>query len=91
MEKHPYGGTSLIRKRTPLGPYRRPMPRVLGGPRGVDAFLWGRYPCMSLHIAYCGVRWMIDSGLVGSAEGGVPREQKMLKVHLPRVIYHQEN
>ena len=26
-------GTSLIRKRTPLGPYRRPMPRVLGGGR----------------------------------------------------------
>ena len=26
-----------------------------------------------------------DSGLVG----GVPREQKMLKGHLPRVIYHQ--
>ena len=25
-----YRGTSLIRKRTPLGPYRRPMPRVLG-------------------------------------------------------------
>ena len=24
-------GTSLIRKRYPLGPYRRPMPRVLGG------------------------------------------------------------
>jgi len=24
-------GTSLIRKRTPLGPYGRPMPRVLGG------------------------------------------------------------
>ena len=24
-------GTSLKRKRTPLGPYRRPMPRVLGG------------------------------------------------------------
>jgi len=22
-------------------------------------------------------------------EGGVPREQKMLKGHLPRVIYHQ--
>ena len=27
----PYRGTSLIRKLTPLGPYRRPMPRVLGG------------------------------------------------------------
>ena len=26
-----YRGTSLTRKRTPLGPYRRPMPRVLGG------------------------------------------------------------
>ena len=25
-----YRGTSLIRKRTPLGPYRRPVPRVLG-------------------------------------------------------------
>jgi hypothetical protein len=27
----PYRGTSRIRKRTSLGPYRRPMPRVLGG------------------------------------------------------------
>ena len=27
----PYRGTSIIRKCTPLGPYRRPMPRVLGG------------------------------------------------------------
>ena len=26
-----YRGTSLIRKLTPLGPYRRPMPRVVGG------------------------------------------------------------
>ena len=26
-----YRGTSLTKKRTPLGPYRRPMPRVLGG------------------------------------------------------------
>ena len=27
----PYRSTSLKRTRTPLGPYRRPMPRVLGG------------------------------------------------------------
>jgi len=27
----PYRGTLLIRKRTPLGPYRRPTPRILGG------------------------------------------------------------
>ena len=27
----PYRGSSLTRKRTSLGPYRRPMPRALGG------------------------------------------------------------
>ena len=33
---------------------------------------------------------VIDAGLVGStALRRVPREQKMLKGHLPRVIYHQ--
>jgi hypothetical protein len=26
-----YRVTTLVGKRTPLGPYRRPMPRVLGG------------------------------------------------------------
>ena len=31
-------GTSRIRKRTPLGPYRRPRPRVLGG----RVFSYGR-------------------------------------------------
>ena len=31
---------------------------------------------------------VIDSGFVGST-GGVPQEQKMLKGHLPRVLYHQ--
>ena len=31
---------------------------------------------------------LIDSGLVGASER-VPREQKMLKGHLPRVIHHQ--
>ena len=35
-----YRGASLTRKRIPLGPYNRPMPRVLGGSsRGA------RYPC----------------------------------------------
>ena len=28
--RYVYRGTSPIRKRTPLGPYRRPMPRVVG-------------------------------------------------------------
>ena len=34
-----YRGTSLIRKRTPIGPYHRPMPRVLGGSYGGGRFL----------------------------------------------------
>ena len=38
-----YRGTSLIRKRLPLAPYRRPMPRNLGGSRGVGVFLWAGY------------------------------------------------
>ena len=38
----PCRGTSLVRKSTPLGPYRRPMPRVLGGSLGGGAFSSGR-------------------------------------------------
>ena len=36
-----YRGTSLVRKRTPLGPYRRPIPKVLGGSEGDGRFLMG--------------------------------------------------
>ena len=36
-----YRGTSFTRKRTPLGPYRRPMSRVLGWFQGVGRFLMG--------------------------------------------------
>ena len=39
-----YRGTSLTRKRTPLGPYRRPRPRVLGGSLGGERFLMGEVP-----------------------------------------------
>ena len=40
---HPddYMGTSRISKRTPLGPYRRPVPRALGGSQGAGRFLKG--------------------------------------------------
>ena len=38
----PYRGTSLARKRTPLGRYRNTMPRVLGGSQGGWAFSHGR-------------------------------------------------
>ena len=40
-----YRVTSPIRSRNPLGPYRRPMPRVRGGSYGGGCFLWARYPC----------------------------------------------
>ena len=40
----PYRGTLLIRNRTLLGPYRRPMPRVLGGSWGGGRFIMGEVP-----------------------------------------------
>ena len=45
MKFEPYRGTSSIRRRTPLGPYRKSVPRVLGESIGVGVFLWARYPC----------------------------------------------
>ena len=39
-----YRGTSLERKRNPLGPYRRPMPRVLGVSKGGGRVLMGEVP-----------------------------------------------
>ena len=39
-----YRGTSIIRKRPPLGPYCRPMPRVLGGSEGGGRFLMSEVP-----------------------------------------------
>ena len=43
-----YRGTSLTRKRNPLGPYRRPMPRVLGGTWRGGRFLMGEVPLYSI-------------------------------------------
>ena len=40
-----YRGTSLMRKCTPLGPYRRPVPRVLGESEGGEHFLMGWARC----------------------------------------------
>jgi hypothetical protein len=61
-----------------------------------------RYPYKKFHTAHFGfgsigysvrgtmhIQSLVDSGSVGSTLGGVSREQKMLKGHLPRVIYHQ--
>ena len=42
--KVPYRVTSLIRKRTLPGPYRRLTPRVIGGSWGGGRFLMGEVP-----------------------------------------------
>ena len=42
--KPPYRGTSLIRNRRPLGPYRRTMPRALWGSQGGGRFLLSEVP-----------------------------------------------
>jgi hypothetical protein len=42
LVRHRERVTSLIRKRAPLGPYRRPMPRAGGGSQGGWAFSHGR-------------------------------------------------
>ena len=39
-----YSGTSLTRTRTPLGPYRRLLPRVLRGPHGGGRVLMSEVP-----------------------------------------------
>ena len=39
-----YRGTLLTRKHPPLGPYHRPMPRVVGGSQGGGRFLMGEMP-----------------------------------------------
>ena len=46
VEAHagPYRGASLMRNRPTLGPYRRPMPRALGGSQGGRQFLMGEVP-----------------------------------------------
>jgi len=40
-----YRGTSLIRKRPPLGPYGSLSLGPHDSPRGCGGFLWARYPC----------------------------------------------
>ena len=64
-DQRSYRGTSLTRKRFLLGPYRRPTPRVLGGPKGQlecqrhiceiqgESFLMSRYIYLSVYLSVC--------------------------------------
>ena len=46
-------GSSFTRKRTPLGSYRRPMPRVLGGSQGGARCFYGRGTLEGVRDAKC--------------------------------------
>ena len=43
-------GTSLIRKRRPLGPCSSPLSRALWWSYGVGVSVWARYPCMAVTL-----------------------------------------
>ena len=45
-----YRGTSLIRKRRPLGPYSSHVPWALRRSWGVGVFSWARYPCTDASV-----------------------------------------
>ena len=62
-----YRGTSPTRKRSPLGPYRRPVPRVPGGFLVGGFFLWARYPCSEARSAVQNAPCPGPSGIRGCA------------------------
>ena len=68
----PYRGTSLIKKRTPLGPYRRPMPRVPGGSEGGWRFLLGKVPL-----------YLEGQARVGQRHGPLPRGAMFVTSEVP--------
>ena len=51
-----YKGASILRKSTPLGPYCRPMPRVLGGSCGGGRVRVGEVPLQCALLAKSGAR-----------------------------------
>jgi hypothetical protein len=61
-----YRVTSLIRKRTPQGPYRRHMPRVMGVIGGLAFFNGRSTPCTFVFgVALCLQDLDLDSHVVG--------------------------
>ena len=60
-------GASLERKRTPLGPYLRPMPKVVGGSLWGGRFLMGEVP------KYMGTSLMRQGIPLGSYGEPMPR------------------
>ena len=76
----PYRGASLTRKRTPLGPYRRPMPRVLGESQGgaLPSVMRKVHLPQPYTIHHTPYTIEVDSALV-DARGSPRRETMMVK------------
>ena len=65
-----YTGASLTRKRNPLEPYRRPVPRVLGGPEGGGRFLMGEVPLYAAWAGRAGTGWSTRGSSERGKQGG---------------------
>jgi hypothetical protein len=68
-----FRGTSLIRKRLPLRPYRRPIARALWCPRRGGVFLCARYPCRGLLAEVAS--WLVDGGWVARRVPGLVEDE----------------
>ena len=74
----------LTKKRKPLGPYRMPMPRVLGGSQGGRRFLIGEVPLQ-------GVVWWIWGFTADTPQlRGAPRFLYLVCLFQPTVLRQQK-
>ena len=78
----PYRSTSPERKRIPLGPYRRPMPRVRRGSQGGGRFLMGEVP---LYLASTVLHVRIEGARGTSALLLLPKDAERRENNLQRV------
>jgi len=87
-----------VRGRTALWQGCEPLPRLRGAGRRPGGGAFGPGRAVSPETRNPGTKTLNPNPddrlrvgwLNGHSLGGVPREQKMIKGHLPRVIYHQE-
>ena len=80
-----YRCTSLTRKRSPLGPYRRPMPRVLWESQGGVRFLMSEAPRKTLYSSIDFLsREQAWGGWMAEADRGKPQPQPPAQTSNPK-------
>ena len=72
----PYRGTSLIRNRRPLGPYSRTMPRALWGSWGGGRFLMSEVPLYSRVL-----RWSQGGGWLLTSQASLRVDSLLTTIH----------